>query len=173
MIDNKILKRPKLVGIVFESNGKSFVSKCIRFLTHSKYSHVEFIFEGNITFGSREFDGIKARDIGSFNNPEIFEIVDLCTEKPIEITDEINNKIWDELDKLNGHKYDYLGILGYLFNKPNMHDSDRWFCSELVFYVCKKVGLRLSNRHEDFYVSPSDIANSLRLRPRQKNNNNN
>jgi len=166
MIDRRIIRRPSVVGVVFESKGKSIFSKIIRLLTHSKYSHVEFIFENDITFGSRELSGVKQRTIASFNEPEIYEFVNFENEK-ITITDELNDKIWDELDKLNGQKYDYLGILGYVFNKPDMHKSDRWFCSELVFYVCKKVGLRLSNRHEDFYVSPSDIAISLRLKPKK------
>lgn len=158
------LEKPKLVGIVFESGGKGFISKAIRTITHSKYSHVEFLFENDITFGSREFEGVKMRTLASFNNPEIFYFCNPDTRETIEITDELNNKIWELLEDVVGESYDYGGIFGYLLNKPNMHKNNKWFCSELVFYVCKKVGLKLSNRQEDFYVSPGDIAVSLRLK---------
>ena len=155
---------PKIIGIVLEKGSYGFISKVIKFLTHSKYSHVEFLLEDEFTVGSREFEGVKIRRLSEFKSPEVYNFIDLCTGNPKPLNDLENEVLWDFISKNLNAPYDYKGIIGYLLNKPNMHLANAWFCSEFIFFGCEKVDRKLSNREKSFYVSPGDIAVSLRLK---------
>lgn len=161
---------PRVIGIVFESGGKSIFSKIIRLLTHSQYSHVEFLLENGETVGSRELEGVKYRKIDRFNKPEIFYFCNAETGEVKSLSDNEQIRLQMFIVDNLGKKYDYKGILGYLLSKDGYHGKDDWFCSEFVFFGCKKIGRKLSNRSKCYYVSPADIANSLRIRKKKNDN---
>lgn len=51
-------------------------------------------------------------------------------------------------------KYDWLGILGFVTRNKNLEQKDRFFCSELAFYLCQKAGIELLKNTHPSEVSP-------------------
>lgn len=152
-----------IIGVVLESGGKGIVSKTIRYLTKSKYSHVEFLYsDGQTTVGSTAEKGVAYGNISEFNNPETFLFCNLDTI--IELPDKELEALQAFIDSQLGCKYDFGGIFGYLLNKNNYNGKSDWFCSEFVFEALQSIGFLLLNRETGHYVTPQNVAESLRLR---------
>lgn len=91
----------------------------IRKVTRSEWSHVEFILEDGRTLGSRFFGGVQIRK----------PLTKLRTVCDVEIPWEPG---WiEELYEYIGDGYDYLGAIGWLYNRV-WQKLGRWTCSELV-----------------------------------------
>lgn len=138
--------------------GNSFVSKIIKRVTDSEYSHCGFLF-GNTTVEA-DYGGVQVRDISTYPWPyDVFEI---------------NGMTWDKHYQLNkwcaaqiGKPYDYLKVIG-LFAEIMFHysgvrsllDSKTAFCcTELISQGLDVIGLSLNK-------SLSLTPQSLSLDPR-------
>lgn len=100
------------------SNG-NLVDKAIAWYTKSKFSHVELVI-GRDWFSTSPRD-LEVRKKHIVPTQGVWEFVD------IEV-DEEHVMALHELTK--GAKYDWLGIALSQFIAANIHDTQRWFCSE-------------------------------------------
>ena len=83
-----------------------------------KYSHVEFIYNGQVFLSNP--GGVRTRKFEYQKNMEIYEL-----DKNIDPKDVI-----EFFRTAQGKGYDYLGILGQFFYADKVQDDNRYFCSE-------------------------------------------
>ena len=111
--------------IAFYKHNKNFVSKLVKWWTHGDYSHCELIIQ--------EKDGLYL--CGSVIPFKRIELVwkQLKTEQWDIIDCPIGNSLHAQIffEKIVGLKYDYLGLLGFIFRRGQQLDH-RWFCSEAI-----------------------------------------
>lgn len=158
------LGNKRIIGVVLEAGGNSFISRMIRYFTKSKFSHVEVLFDGGFTVGSREFSGVVHGTINDFIKPVYFFFYDGINQKPLRLTKQQHDKIISFLQDSIGKKYDYKGIWGYLSNRRERNCPDSYFCSELVFEAFNHAGIRFLNREGGHFITPQNIAESLLLK---------
>lgn len=64
----------------------------------------------------------------------------------IDLSEALEQILWDECRKLEGAKYDFLGIFGKTtFFTDFIQSYNRWYCSEVVDYVLTQIGV--FNKH--------------------------
>jgi hypothetical protein len=141
--------------------GKSWVSKIIRAFNWSPYSHVAWIDDA-------DFSVIEAWHRGGVTHVESPNVnhtpgtmVDLFTvtgEQPFQ-TEIIRKFLKDQV----GKKYDFAGVLGFIFRAKRLHRKDKWFCSELVAEAYATAGLPLL-RLPSFKIYPGMLAASPMLK---------
>lgn len=79
----------------------------------------------------------------------------------VEATDEqVVNFYKYMIDKIGKHKYDYLGILGFVINSKNLQDKNSYFCSEILFEGLQSVGINLLNYTNANKVTPALLMRS-------------
>ena len=107
--------------IAFKKCGKSFFEKCIKYFTKSEFIHCEIVTIRNdkTFFGYSAFpkEGVRSKWI---NNDDSWVFIHLKDYKASDIK--------DFFEKTKGKKYDYLGILGFVFG--NKDNPNKYFCSE-------------------------------------------
>jgi uncharacterized protein YycO len=112
-------------------------------LTCSEFSHVDYIFDNGAAYSSLPSTGV---DYNSDKN-DIEQWYEL--EVPQKII--VENFIL----KQRGKPYDYMGIVGFLFNRTWQED-DKWFCSELIAAAIEYSGLPLFNKRVS-RITPRDL----------------
>ena len=124
------------VTLAFYKDGQSNVSKFIRWITRSPhYSHVEIIV-GTVWVAALIGKGVVARRYIPAKHREKYDYikVDVRETRWHETVEYINGI---EKDKM----YDYLGALfGSMLHTPFIQDPNKFFCSEVVVNVLKKLG---------------------------------
>ena len=145
---------------ILACKNNSFISKFIRFLTKSKFSHLAIIVsELEIVEADGIVGHIRYRNISDYKN---YADVYSCDN----LNDEQINKICEYVKSKVGQKYDYY-LLFILFVKQvfgvkiRIRDSDSDVCSELVNDAYKSVGIELSKKR---FPIPDDVVGSERLR---------
>lgn len=110
--------------IVFQKKSHSILDKLISFVTHSPLVHCELVsvkladtFYG---YTSEPFVGVRAKWIKYSDDDWVF------VKLPNNIRD--LNDIKTFYNTTKGKKYDYLGVLGFVFG--NRDNKNRYFCSE-------------------------------------------
>ena len=114
------------------------------------YSHVEFVFHDGLMFSASPVAG-KCR-FAEFSGSSSWDVVTINMEPLVEDT------VRSFCKNLEGLKYDYLGILGFVFGNPD--SGDRWFCSEVVSAGLKIVG-ELPYEVTPSTISPNKLYNLL------------
>lgn len=143
---------------------QSFVSRAIKFVTRSPYSHAAIILDDGTVIEAKEFHGV--RQVNSLtellNKKSIVDIFDF------DATEDQKQIITNFLLKQVGKKYDYWMVFGFIWHatRESRKSSGRWFCSELVFAALEKAGILLLNNVEPWMVAPSLISYSNILKPR-------
>ena len=97
---------------------KRLIGHLIALWTLGKYSHVEFIYNGQVFLSNP--GGVRRRKFEYQKNMEIYEL-----DKNIDPKDVI-----EFFRTAQGKGYDYLGILGQFFYADKVQDDNRYFCSE-------------------------------------------
>ena len=97
---------------------KRLIGHLIALWTLGKYSHCEFIYNGQIFLSNP--GGVRTRKFEYQKNMEIYEL-----DKNIDPKDVI-----EFFRTAQGKGYDYLGILGQFFYADKVQDDNRFFCSE-------------------------------------------
>ena len=97
---------------------KRLIGHLIALWTLGKYSHCEFIYNGQIFLSNP--GGVRTRKFEYQKNMEIYEL-----DKNIDPKDVI-----EFFRTAQGKGYDYLGILGQFFYADKVQDDNRYFCSE-------------------------------------------
>jgi len=141
------------------SNTKSFNSKIVQFGTRFWASHVDFITPDGKLLGAVPGEGVILRDENRLENDRVEIYSVKCNSfkdphtSPIKIA-----------SKYIGRKYDWLGILGWTFNR-DWEDDNRWFCSELVAFAFKQCGDDIINTNFKIWrITPRDLLLSPRLK---------
>jgi len=123
------------VTLAFYKDGKSNVSRFIRWVTRSPhYSHVEIIL-GTVWVTALIGQGVVARRYVPANHKEKYDYIEV----------EVSDKHWHEtieyVNKINeDNMYDYLGALfGSMLNIPFIQDPNKFFCSEVVANILKRL----------------------------------
>ena len=147
----------KRIRIAFrQKSGKdSIINKIIRFLTKSKFHHVELIIDdtwistsSSTGFTMRPLEPIKQEDTRYVYYD--LGLVKITSEQDRIITRFIENQLDSE--------YDYSGIIFSQLFPFSKHSRTRWFCSEIV---TKLLQLHLIEETLDLIpneVSPGDLA---------------
>jgi uncharacterized protein YycO len=138
----------KTVKIAFYKGKGNWLDRLIRLVTRSKYSHLEFIYEG-ISYSSSSRDGgVRSKKINfKESNWDIYSFKSNDTL--------INSAIiWAKTQE--GRPYDYWGAVGTVI-KFIKGAKNKWFCSEFIAQM-----MRLSNVYPhpsrlDRFVTPEKI----------------
>ena len=133
--------------VAFKKSSSTMYEKIISYVTKSKYVHCELVTEKYMNrflgYSSEPFVGVRGKWIAYTDDWDFIPIpskYEICMEFVF--------------DKTMHCKYDYLGILGFVFK--NKDDPARYFCSEWVATV-----LRLENPSK---MSPGDLYKILKDR---------
>ena len=162
--------------------GKSLISRLIRFQTRSVYSHIAIRFTdsmlvktplqygrtlaveieaGNVieawNGGVRKADSISASHT-PHTKVDLFEL-----KSPLSSG---STKIFSQfLCAQLGKPYDYMAIIRFLTREPeNRWRKDKWFCSELAFEACLVAGRELLANCPAWKVPPAWIPMSPLLK---------
>jgi len=152
---------PKIIGVVAEGGSNTFISKAIKFFSRGTVSHVEFLLENGQTIGSREFRGVQIGDVKEFKNPQTYIFWNFIENKPLALSQYQIDKLEFFFHSTLGNEYDYRGIVGFLFNKHEINDIEKHFCSEYVFEALEFAGIKPLNREGGHFVTPQNIVESL------------
>jgi hypothetical protein len=118
--------------IAFYKGSGTIFDKLIRLWTWSKYSHVELVADNIWYTSSPRDDGVVKREIDY--DPDHWDMFELNIHK--------NKEIIDFIDAEMGKRYDWLGIFLSQIIKLNIHNPNRWFCSEIVHKAIQAGGFR-------------------------------
>ena len=151
------------VGDILATKSNSFISKLIRYLSKSKYSHLALITSISETgIQLIEADGfytknIRYRNINDYINEAEVYTCDLTDKQRQDIVKYAISKI--------GQKYDYFLVfilfLKITFGiKIKIKDTDDDICSELVNDAYKSVGIELSKKR---FPIPDDVLKEMKL----------
>ena len=136
-------------------SGRGAGSRFIRWFTFGEYSHVSIVFwfrDGT----AEEWEALQGHELEPHTPRDDYDIEYVA---PLSYEQAIDAHLI--CCQLEGAKYDWKGIFGFLKRKDNQ-DPEMWFCSELVAYALWKTGYPLSRR-EPFRESPTSVMESLRL----------
>lgn len=128
-------------GDIVFLQGKSFISKAVRFFDKGTFSHVAIAMSGTHILEA-DFDtrvSIVPFDKNEFN---IIEVIDLGLNK------EERSRVVAMGSKMVGKKYDYMQIIWYMISKllrlkgkNRFNNPNSYICSELVFAVLEEAGI--------------------------------
>lgn len=120
------------------SNKRNMFSWAIRFFTWSWTAHVDVVESDGNLIGSTFRQGVH-RDIFKRENYDRIHYYTIDIDY-----DDFMYFIKSQL----GKKYDWFAFLGFLFRR-DWHNTDRWFCFELIAWAAEKSGKPLlnSNKH--------------------------
>jgi len=155
---------------VAQYRGTSFISKCIKWITRSEYSHSAFLINGETC--------IEMWDEGLREEPSLSiahtpgTVVDVYSIEPPLTSEQTNALILSiekDLKQEPRIKYDFKHVLTFLplfrvfSGEIRKDDTKKQFCSEYVFRKLEQVECKLLNV-DAFKVAPGDVAKSLRLK---------
>lgn len=118
-----------MIALLF-SREDTLVSKGIRLITKSQWSHVDIIIKDTFAIGA-QINGVTLRTIKEAESYDEYELIRI---------DSPNNDesfVVDQLDK----PYDWLGLLGLEFGVRDWQDDSKWFCSELAATYVSRCGI--------------------------------
>lgn len=114
------------IQLIFYRGRHRAMDRAIQFWTRGNYSHCEIITannpDGSVTCWSSSIRDGGVREKTMVLNPENWDIVEVDGDLPSIL-------VWFEAHR--GWKYDWLGLLGFLF-RPITGSKNRLFCSEAV-----------------------------------------
>lgn len=140
--------------------GTSRISRAIRFITRSEYSHVGLLLPTGELIEAWD-NGVRlVRDISDQHTPGTVADVYRYAE---DLTAGQERKMRDFLYAQIGQRYDWKGVFRFITRKAATPDSD-WFCSELAVQASIEGGRLLFASTLPEEVPPDWIPRSLALR---------
>lgn len=138
--------------------GRSLVSRLIRFVTWGKYSHVAVMLDdGRILEAWHKPNGVRLiSHLGEGH--EVGTLVDVYDVPELPFPHSATTAAEDMI----GMKYDFAGLLGFVFRRRTQ-DRNRLFCSEAAVMLAAIGGVKLI-RAPAWKVSPSLLATSALLK---------
>lgn len=148
----------ELGDIVF-FKGKSFISRIIRMLTGSPYTHVAIAISNNTILEADRFIKVGLRPIADH---EVY-----CIMRYTGLTKEQQSTIFAGATSYIGAKYDYLSILTWLVRLITnsgghglVNNANKVYCSELIDRLYALADIDLVPDREDGDVLPSHLLDS-------------
>ncbi len=140
--------------------GKSPISRLIRWQTRSIYSHASIYIVGEGNLEAWHVGGVRLVD-KFYDGHKPDTLVDVFKTK---VTPRATDLIVRFAKNQIGKKYDFRSVFRFLTRKPeDENDREKWFCSELVFASFQYGGIDLLKRIEPWAVSPSLLSMSPKL----------
>jgi len=133
--------------------GRSWISKAIKWQTRSKYSHVAVELNDGSVIEAWHKGGVRRIInpwVGHTNRTRVDFFSVNADFAPATLETWLRQQV--------GMKYDF-GAIARFMSRRNEPADDRWFCSELVTYGFRVAGLDLL--HESIpasHVSPRDVS---------------
>jgi uncharacterized protein YycO len=125
------------------------LSRMIRWITWSEYSHVDFVMPNGQLLGARA-DGVRIR------RPEgRYHFIRAEIDAPDSVLDSALSQV--------GKPYDFTAIIGFLFRR-NWQRQDAWYCAELVSWAFCESGVTLLTCSDHHRITPRDILLSPLVR---------
>jgi uncharacterized protein YycO len=147
--------------------GKSLISRAIRWQTRSPYSHAAFLLDDGSVIEAWQpvvrwvFPQGKKSALSAQHTPgtkvDLFEFI--CP-----LTREEKTKLEYLARRDVGTPYDYRSIVRFLTRDKGDASKRKLFCSEQVFSRCQQIGRPLLDRTEAWRVPPDWIPRSPLLR---------
>lgn len=120
----------------------------------SPYSHVEVWLDGPSDkahcFSSREPAGA-SYTVLDLTNPQLWNVID------VDLSPEQEAAARGYCAGADGKLYDGVGLLGYRFANPRIHDPHAVFCSEAGAAMCQVAGKDLGGK-QPWQFSPGDLC---------------
>lgn len=130
--------------------GKSLISRAIRWQTRSKYSHAAVELDsGQVIEAWRK--GVRMTESMSDDHTPGTMVDCFAINAEFDPT-----QVEDYLLMQIGKKYDFKAIARFL-TRRDQRDNEKWFCSELVAAAFNMAEVRLLARIPDSHVSPRDL----------------
>lgn len=142
--------------------GISFISKAIKTVTWSDFSHTALCKESGLTLEAWHLGGVDLAATPWVNH----KAGTLITVYGLKLDPILARKVWQEAANLVGCKYDFRAISGFL---PGMRrfwadHEDKWFCSHLVAAAFSRASVPLFSKQTKLYkISPALIDTSIEL----------
>ncbi|MBQ6820432.1 MAG: hypothetical protein IJO26_03955 [Clostridium sp.] len=158
----------KYIYLVFSNTG-TILSKCINYYTKDKYVHVSLSFDDSFekmySFGriypSNPFIGgliqenIKDGVYKRFHNSKcIIYRIDITENQYYMLKKELKLFLKDQ----KKYRYNLLGLIGVIINRPIKISDNRYFCSEFVSHLLIKSNIYNTNKLPGL-IKPSDLLN--------------
>jgi uncharacterized protein YycO len=139
--------------------GVSKPSRIIRAFNWSEYSHAAWVDDDGSVYQAWSKGVTLTRSISEDHTPGTeVHLYTVIGETP-ETREEVRKFMISQL----GKKYDWLGILGFVFRAKSLHRRTKWFCSELVAEAYASAAHPLV-RAPSFKVYPGMLAASPLLK---------
>ena len=137
-------------------NPKSIIARLICYYTRGIYSHAALII-GGVLYESREFKGVISRE------PEAVDPLNF-DDFYVDVNEQQIEQMTTFAEKQLKKSYDYTMVVRFITKQKQSKASiGKWFCSELVFAILKKAGIRLLNC-QAWEVTPVDLSQSSFLK---------
>ena len=96
------------------------------------YSHCEILFSDGMMFSASQYEN-RTRYRRHNRRSKSWVVIDITGTT----SDEMLVRFY--CDRIEGKRYDYLGILGFIFGTPD--SKSKWFCSEACTSVLQNIGM--------------------------------
>lgn len=134
------------------------IDKLICLISRGNYCHVNVTVNG-VTYEAKPF--IKVRKFVLNKRNKTIRTIDSFKLIKTELYHFQEIELVEYLEKQLDKKYDYLGLLGFIFYiNFRSNNSNRLFCSELVFEAFKHIGILLLDRVKGYKISPVILSYS-------------
>lgn len=146
----------------------TILSNLIGFIKNDEYTHASISLSKDLSvmysFGRKyTYNPFIGRFVKENLNEGIFELQSKLKGLVIELTvtseqyESIKNLINEFITNSNYYKYNYFGLINSLLNKESF-SSERFLCSEFVYYVLNECGVVNFNKPRNL-VRPQDLMN--------------
>lgn len=134
------------ITIGFSTDKKDWISKVIRKITWSRFSHVVLISPNESSvIESKHSTGVREVPIENFLSRDNVELAKIYHPFP--------DRIWELAKAEVGKPYDDLYIYGWLFHR-NWQDDKKWACCELIPAMAARTGFPIVRKSEFIKVTP-------------------
>lgn len=142
-------------------------AKGIRLYTQEEYSHSSLCLDNNFEFFYSFSRKYKYNPfIGCFSKESINEGVYSmfnnipCKVLELQVSETQFKLILNEINtmkkEMGKYKYNYIGILFAIANKP-YHSTNRYYCSEFIYHILK-ISKILTNEFDNVCIKPTDFT---------------
>ncbi|WP_028449692.1 hypothetical protein [Chitinibacter tainanensis] len=146
------------MALIFSRNN-GLHSRIVRLFTRSEWSHVEvLLINSELIIGAEPGEGVIVNDLDREppgSTVAVGVVIDRLVPNPERATDFLIAQI--------GKKYDWTGLIGWLFKGRNWQEPNKWFCSELVAAMLIAGGHEMKVKTGS--VSPQDLWDMTRSQP--------
>jgi len=145
----QILEGNRPVIFLHLSANNGLVSRAIRWVTFSKFGHVDFLLPDGTLLGSHVTSG-QGVQIRPYGYLDFTRILVLAVEAPAFVIEAAKSQI--------GRPFDFTAFINFGVQR-DWQEPDSWFCAELVAWAFKQAGNDLFAPDADVWrITPRDLT---------------